>query len=41
MPSTVITIGISGGLAVAGLTKLLLRHGWRRLTAPKGRHRHG
>jgi hypothetical protein len=41
MSSTVVTVGVSGGLAVAGLVKLTLQYGWRRITAPKGRHRHG
>ena len=28
-----------GGLALAGAIKFGLKYGWRRLRAPKGRHR--
>jgi hypothetical protein len=37
--STVMEFGIIGGLLLAAIVKTLLRFGWRRLTAPKGRHR--
>ena len=39
--STLVSVAISAGLALAGLAKLLLRYGWRRLRVPKGRYRHG
>jgi hypothetical protein len=39
MHFSVLTVGIYGGLAVAAFAKLLLRYGWKRITAPKGRHR--
>jgi hypothetical protein len=32
-------LGVIGGLALAGVVKWGLRHGWRHLTAPRGRHR--
>jgi hypothetical protein len=32
-------LGVIGGLVLAGAVKRGLRYGWRRLTAPKGRHR--
>jgi hypothetical protein len=39
--SAAVEFGIAGGVVLAGLVKLLLRYGWHRLTAPKGRHRGG
>lgn len=32
--------GMIGGLVLAGLVKWGLRYSWRRVTAPRGRHRH-
>jgi hypothetical protein len=32
---------IIGGLVLAGVVKFGLRRAWSRLSAPKGRHRHG
>jgi hypothetical protein len=39
MSFTLLEYAIFGGLALADLAKVLLRYGWRRLTAPGGRHR--
>jgi len=39
MSFTLLEYAIFGGLALAGLAKLLLTYAWRRLTGPKGRHR--
>jgi hypothetical protein len=41
MSSTLLHFAVAGGLALAGVVKVALRYGWRRLTAPKGRHRGG
>ena len=35
----VIELAIVGGLVLAAMVKVALRYGWRRLTAPRGRHR--
>ena len=39
MSSTLLEYAILGGLALAGLAKVLLRYCWRRLTAARGWHR--
>jgi hypothetical protein len=39
MSSTVLEASIAGGLLLAAIVKTVLRYGWRRLTAPRGRHR--
>lgn len=37
----VLEAAVLGGLVLAAVVKVALRYGWRRLTAPKGRHRGG
>jgi len=32
---------VLGGLVLAGAVKVVLRYGWKRVTAPRGRHRGG
>ena len=39
MPSTLLTVAISAGLALAAAVKVLLTFAWTRLTAPRGKHR--
>ena len=39
MSPTLLEYAVLGGLAVAGVVKFALKHGWRHLTAPRGRHR--
>lgn len=41
MSGGLLEVAVIVGLVLAGVVKLGLRHGWRHLTAPKGRHRHG
>jgi hypothetical protein len=36
MPSTLLTVAISAGLALAAAVKVLLTFAWRRLTAREG-----
>jgi hypothetical protein len=37
--STLVEAGVAGGLVLAAVVKSGLRRAWRRLAAPKGRHR--
>lgn len=39
MSSTLLEYAVLAGFVVAGVAKLLLRYGWRRVTAPRRRHR--
>jgi hypothetical protein len=39
MSATLYEVAVIGGLVLAGSAKWELKYGWRRLIAPKGRHR--
>jgi hypothetical protein len=40
MTPTLYSIAVVGGQAFAGGVKFAFKPGWRRLSAPRGRHRH-